>query len=71
MVIRLRGLNLPCNSVSRLTDWLRHDLNSVDWAVKPQNNIKSVTTKPKLYSIYQTVAVRLKWIQLFISMKWE
>ena len=35
LVNRLGGLSLLSNSVSRTTDSVQPDLNSVDWAVKP------------------------------------
>ena len=42
LVSRLGGLSLPRKSVGSLTSHAGHDLNGVDWVVKPQINQKWV-----------------------------
>ena len=42
VVNRFGGVSLPVNSRRRLTDRARHDIYSVDCAVKPQNLIRSI-----------------------------
>ena len=48
--------------MSRLTDWAGHDINSVDWAVKPQLNQSIYQPKIESCTCYGNSLTIIHWL---------